>query len=125
MSIYIWPIDWLLTLVFANIGGCGCGLAKGACGGWQVVRQRKLPPPLCWSWSVSAATMVSSTPKDDSLLPPAQVSAAGTYTLKASLFLALQLVSDSSILLCHPSSETPLPLSFFPLPQPIGRASRV
>lgn len=30
--------------------------------------------------------MVSSTPKDDSLLPPPQVSAASTYTLKASRF---------------------------------------
>ena len=66
--------------------------------------------------------MVSSTPKDDSLLPPPQVSAAGTYTLKASGFSCGRWWNDSSFcFVTHP----PLPLSFALLQPTIGRASRV
>ena len=44
MSIYIWPIDWLRTLVFAN-NGCGFGLAKGACGGGRWWANPSYPLP--------------------------------------------------------------------------------
>ena len=123
MSIYIWPIDWLRTLVFAN-NGCGFGLAKGACGGGRWWANPSYPLPSAgagalalrlWSARRRKTTRYCLRHKCPPLAP----------TPSRRAFSPDQLVSDSSFLLCHHPPKLRYPYLFVALLQPIGRASWV